>query len=539
MSILTFYHFTPGDVMSTAKELIFAEEARSKLLEGIDQFVDAICGTLGPKGNNVAIESSWGAPNVTNHGNSVAKEIDLKDQYANMGVSLAKESAAKMQEICGDGITTNLIILRAITKNAIKQIASGSSPIHLKQGMEKALDAILKALKTHAIPIQTPKEIQNIATASASGDEAVGGFIAEAIEKVGKNGVITIEEGKGIHTTVEIARGMHFDRGYISSSFCTKEEPLCVEMTNPRILVTDKKISSVQELLPILQSIVSSSSELLIIAEDVEAEALSTLVINKLKGILKVSAVKAPSFGENRKEMLQDIAILTGAKFISREVGLSLQDATLEDLGSIEKAIISKDKTVLITDQTQNEKIQVRVKQIELEITEATSAYSKEKLEERKAKLISSAAIIYVGGAIEMEAKQKQQKFKDSLNSTKAAIDEGVVIGAGIGLLRASQNLELHVNDEENIGAQILIQACAAPLKQIIVNSGLDNAVIFHELLNKEPQFGLNAATGKIEDLAKSGIVDPLKVLRSALQYAVSTATLVLFSEVLIGNSSE
>lgn len=523
--------------MSVAKELLFAEEARNKLLEGIDQLVDAVCGTLGPKGNNVAIESSWEAPNITNQGNSVAKEIDLKDQYINMGVSLAKESAAKMKETCGDGITTNLIILRAITKNAIKQIASGSSPIHLKRGIEKALDAILNALKTHAIAIQTPKEIQNIATASASGDETIGAFIAEAIEKVGKNGVITIEEGKGISTTIEIASGMQFDRGYISSSFCTKEEPLCVEMTNPRILVTDKKISSAQEILPILQSIVSSSSELLIIAEDIETEALSTLVINKLKGILKVSAVKAPSFGDARKEMLQDIAILTGAKFISEEVGLSLKDATLEDLGSTEKAIVSKDKTVLITNQTNNEKIQARVKQIELDIAAAASAYSKEKLEERKAKLVGSAAIIYVGGAIETEAKQKQQTFKDSLNSTKAAIDEGVVIGAGIGLLRASRSLDLHLSDEENIGAQILIQACAAPLKQIIINSGLDSAVIFHELLNKESQFGLNAATGKVEDLLKSGITDPLKVLRSALQYAVSTATLILFSEVLIGNS--
>ncbi|MGB7128886.1 MAG: chaperonin GroEL [Candidatus Rhabdochlamydia sp.] len=517
--------------MSTLKELIFAEEARNKLLEGIDQLVDAICNTLGPKGSNVAIESSWGAPSITNHGNNVVKEIELKDQYTNMGIALAKESAAKMKELCGDGITTCLILLRAIAKNAAKKITSGSSPVHLKRGIEKALDAILHDLKTNAIIIQTQKEIQNIATASASGDENTGIFIAEAIEKVGKNGVITIEESKGIHTTVEIAKGMQFNRGYISSS-------LCAELHNPRILVTDKKISSAQELLPILQSIVTTSSELLIIAEDVEADALSTLVINKLKGILKVSAVKAPSFGDNRQEMLKDIAVLTGAKFISKETGLSLKDATFEHLGSAEKVIVSKDKTMIITDENRNEEIKVRVKQIELEIAEATS-YNKEKLEERKAKLTSGAAIIRVGGAIETEVKQKQQIFKDSLNSTRAAIDEGIVVGAGIGLLRASRNVHITLSDEENIGAQILIQACEAPLKQIIVNSGLDSAIIFNEILNKESQFGLNAVTGKMEDLLKNGIVDPLKVLRSALQCAVSTATLILFSEVLIGYAPE
>lgn len=523
----------------SAKELIFEEEARSKLLEGIDQLVDAICSTLGPKGSNVAIESSWGAPSITSHGNNVVKEIELKDQYVNMGIALAKESAAKMKETCGDGITTSLILLRAIAKNAAKQITSGSSPIHLKRGIEKALDAILDTLKTDAIAIQTPKEIQNIATASASGDETIGIFIAEAIEKVGKSGVITIEEGKGTNTTVEIVKGMQFDRGYISSSFRTNEETLCAEMNNPRILITDKKISSIQELVPILQQIATSSSELLIIAEDVEADALSTLVINKLKGIIKVSAVKAPGFGDNRQEMLKDIAILTGAKFLSKELDLSIKDASFEALGSAEKVIVSKDKTIIITNEARKEEIEIRIKQIELEITNASSSYNKEKLEERKGKLISGAAIIRVGGAIETEAKQKQQVFKDSLNSTKAAIDEGVVIGGGIGLLRASRNVHLDLKDEENIGAQILIQACEAPLKQIIVNNGLDSAVIFHEILNKEPQFGLNALTGKVEDLLKSGIIDPLKVLRSALQCAVSTAILILFSEVLIGKAPE
>lgn len=525
--------------MSTLRELIFEEEARNELLKGIDQFADAVCSTLGPKGSNVAIESSWGAPKITNHGNDVAREIELKDQYPNMGITLAKECAAKMKELCGDGVTTCLILLRAIAKNAAKQVTSGSSPVHLKRGIEKALDAILQILKANAITIGTQQEIQNIATASASGDEAIGTFIAEAIEKVGKNGVITIEESKGIHTSVEIAKGMQFDRGYISSSFCTKEDALCVELHNPRILVTDKKISSAQELLTILQSIATSSSELLIIAEDVEADALSTLVINKLKGILKVSAVRAPGFGDNRQEMLKDIAVLTGAKFISKETGLSLKDATFEDLGSAEKVIVSKDKTIIITDESKNEEVKARVKQIELEIKEALSSYDKEKLEERKAKLTSGAAIIRVGGAIEAEAKQKQQIFKDSLNSTRAAIDEGIVIGAGVGLLRASRNVCMNLNDEENIGAQILIQSCEAPLKQIIANSGLDSAVIFHEILNKESQFGFNALTGRVEDLLKSGIIDPLKVLRCALQCAVSTATLILFSEVLIGNAPE
>lgn len=525
--------------MSTAKELIFEEEARNKLLEGIDQIVDAICGTIGPKGSNVAIESIQGTPHITNRGNNVAKEIELKNQYINMGISLAKESAAKMKETCGDGVTTSLILLRAIAKNAAKQITSGSSPIHLKQGIEKALDAILHILKTNAIAIQTRQEIQNIATSSASGNEAIGSFLAKAIEKVGKSGFVNIEEGKGINTTLEIAKGMQFDRGYISTAFRTNEETLCAEMDHPRILITDKKICSAQEILPVLQSIATSSSALLIIAEDVEADALSTLTINKLKGIIKVSAVKAPGFGDNRQEMLKDIAILTGAKFFSKETGLSLKDATFKDLGSAEKVIVSKDKTMIIANETQKEEIKIRIKQIDLEITEATSAYNKEKLEERKAKLTGEVAIIHVGGAIEAEAKQKQQLFKDSLHSTKAAIDEGVVTGAGIGLLRASRNVHLNLHKEESIGAQILIQACEAPLKQIITNSGLDSAVIFHEILNAEPQFGLNAISGKVEDLLRSGIVDPLKVLRSALQCAVSTAILVLFSEVLIGNAPE
>jgi chaperonin GroEL len=525
--------------MSTAKELIFEEEARNKLLEGIDQLVDAICGTLGPKGSNVAIESFQGAPSITNHGNNVAKEIELKNQYINMGISLAKESAAKMKETCGDGITTSLILLRAIAKNAAKQITSGSSPIHLKQGIEKALDAILHALKTNAIAIQTAEEIQNIAISSASGDTVIGNFVAKAINNVGRSGFITIEEGKGINTTLEITKGMQFDRGYINAAFCTNEETLCAEMDHPRILITDKKICSAQEILPLLQSIATSSCALLIIAEDVEGDALSTLAINKLKGLIKVSVVKAPGFGDNRQEMLKDIAILTGAKFFSKETGLSLKDATIEDLGFAEKIIVGKDKTMIIANETCKEEIQTRIKQIELEITETTSSYNKEKLEERKAGLAGEVAIIYVGGAIEAEVKQKQQTFKDSLNSTKAAIDEGVVTGAGIGLLRASRDIQLNLSNEENIGAQILIQACEAPLKQIIVNSGLDSAVIFHEILNAKPQFGLNAITGKVEDLLKSGVIDPLKVLRSALQCAVSTAILVLFAEVLIGNAPE
>lgn len=526
--------------MPTPKELIFAEEARNKLLEGIDQLVETVCCTFGPRGSNVAIESPPGTPpNITNKGNSIASEVELKDQYVNMGVALAKKSAQEMKENCGKGITTHLILLRAIAKSAVKQIASRSSPIHLKQGIEKALDAVLNTLKTHALNVQTPDEIRNIATAAASGDKTIGASIAEAIEKVGKDGVIAIEEGKGINTTIEIVKGMQFASGYTSSSFCTKGHSLCAEMQNPRILVTDKKISSIQDLLPILQSVVSSSSELLIIAEDVEAEALSTLVINKLKGILRVSVVKAPSFGNNRRELLKDIAILTGAKFISEELGLSLKNATFEDLGSAEKAIVYKDRTTLITDQTQKEQVQKRIKQIELEITQATSTYIKEKLEERKAKLLSSAAIIHVGGTIESVAKQKQQTFKDCLSSTKAAIDEGVVIGAGVGLLRASCSVNLSLSKEEHVGAQILLQACAEPLKQIIKNSGLDSALVYHDLLDKEPQFGLNAITGKVEDLLKSGIMDSLKILRCALQCAVSTANLVLFSEVLIGIAAE
>ena len=406
--------------MTTPKELIFEEEARNKLRDGIDKLADVVGVTLGPKGRNVGLQASWGAPTITNDGNSIVKDIELKDQYANMGVSLGKEVAAKMKEKCGDGTTSSIFLLRALVQNGVKNIASGASPITLKRGMDKAVDAIVQELEKPAIAIKSEKETKNIAIASASGNAAIGDMISDAIKKVGKEGVITIEEGKGTETSVEMVEGMQFDRGYFSSYFCTNAEAMNVEMTNAKILITDKKISSVQEILPILQAVATTATELLIIAEDIEGDALSTLVVNKLRGTLKVAAVKAPGFGDRRKAMLEDIAILTGATLVSEETGTALKDATIEMLGSAEKIVITKEKTTIVSGKGNSDAIQRRIKQIEAESANATSSYDKEKLEERKAKLSGGVAVIRVGAATEPEMKQKKQMFEDSSELDKS-----------------------------------------------------------------------------------------------------------------------
>lgn len=525
---------------TTPRELIFEEEARDKLRKGIDTLADVVGTTLGPKGRNVGLHASWGAPKITNDGNSIAKDVELPDQYENMGASIGKEVATKMKGQCGDGTTTSILLLRALVRSGVKNIASGASPIAIKRGMEKALEAVLKEIDSFSLAITSDKEVRNIALASASSDEVVADLIAESLKRVGKEGVITIEEGKATETVVEVVEGMQFDRGYVSAYFATNADTLTAEMKDARLLITDKKISSIQEILPILQSVASSGQELLIIADDIEGDALSTLVVNRLRGLLKVCAVKAPGFGDRRKALLQDIAILTGATLISEETGIYLKDATASMLGHVEKATITKDKTTLIGSYGDQEAIKGRIAQISAEESLSTSSYDKEKLIERRAKLSGGVAVIRVGAATEPAMKQKKQIFEDSLNSTRAALEEGIVPGGGIALLRAGKAaLTLKLQGEESIGAEIVAKACEAPFHQLVSNAGFDSAILLEQALEKGPNFGFNAMSETIEDLLATGIVDPAKVVKHALKFALSAAGVVLLSEALIGNAPE
>lgn len=525
---------------TTPKEIIFEEAARELLLAGIKKLADVVAFTLGPKGRNVGLEKSWGAPTITNDGSSIVKDISVKNQYENMGISMAKEVVQKIKEKCGDGTTTGTLLLKTLAENGIKLIAAGASPISLKRGMDKALEAVIKEIEKTAIPIKSMKETKNIATASASGNEEIGSMIAEAMEKVGKNGVITIEEAKGTDTTIELVEGMQFDRGYISAYFCTNAEKMTVELNNaPQILVVDKKISSIHEILPILSSIATSGKELLIIAEDVEADALSTLVVNKLRGTLKVVAVKAPGFGDRRKAMLQDIAALTGATVVSEETGMSLKEIPTSVLGSADKITINKEATVIVNGKGNAKELKARIQQIEAEIDATKSSYDKEKLEERKAKLSGGVAVIRVGAATEPELKQKKQMFEDSLSSTKAAIEEGIVPGGGVALLRASKSLKLKLDGDEALGAKLLIAACETPLRQIVANAGLDGSVVLNEVLQAKLNYGFNAITEQVEDLMASGVIDPAKVVKNCLMHAASAAGIVILSEALIGDAPE
>jgi chaperonin GroEL len=526
---------------SAPKEIIFEEAARELLLNGIKKLADVVAFTLGPKGRNVGLEKSWGAPTITNDGSSIVKDISLKNQYENMGVSMAKEVVQKIKEKCGDGTTTGTLLLKALVENGIKQVSAGASPITVKRGMDKAIDVVIKEIEKLAIPVKSSKEAKNIATASATVNEEIGKRISEDMEKVGKSGVITIEEAKGTETTIELVEGMQFERGYISSYFCTNVDKLNVEMNStPQILIVDKKISSVHEILPVLSAIATSGKELLIIAEDIDADALSTLVVNKLRGSLKVVAVKAPGFGDQRKAMLQDIAILTGATVVSEDTGMSTKEIPITVLGSADKISVSKENTVIVNGKGSVKDIQARIKQIEAEIESTKSTYDKEKLEVRKAKLSGGVAVIRVGAATEPELKQKKQVFEDSLNSTKAAMEEGIVPGGGVALLRASQTLgNLKLEGDETIGLKIVLAACEAPLKQIVSNTGLDGSVILAEVLQAKPSYGFNAMTGKVEDLMAIGVIDPAKVVKNSLMYAASAAGIVLISEALIGDAPE
>lgn len=525
---------------TTPKDIIFEEEARNYLLTGIKKLADIVAFTLGPKGRNVGLEKSWGAPTITNDGASIIRDIQLPDKYENMGVAMAKEVVQKIKEKCGDGTTTGALLLRALVETGIKNISSGASPIGLKRGIDKAVDAVVKAIEKAAIPVKTKKETSNVATVSASGNREIGDMIAEAMEKVSNSGAITIEEGKTTETTIELVKGMKFDRGYISPYLCTNLEKMIVEMNHAQILLVDKKISNIHELLPVLQATATAGKELLIIAEDIEGDALSTLVVNKLRGTLKVAAVKAPGFGDRRKAMLQDIAVLTGATVVSEEIGMSLKEIPASSLGSAEKVMITKEATTIVGGEGSPEQIAARIKQLDAEIALSANSYDKEKLEERRAKLTGGVAVIRVGAATETEMKQKKQMFDDSLNSTRAALEEGIVPGGGVALLNASKAIkELKLEGDEAVGAKIVLYACEAPLKQIACNAGFDGSVILSEILQSPKNFGLNALTDKVEDLIAAGVIDPAKVVKNTLTYAASTAGIVLLSEALITEADE
>ncbi len=525
---------------NTPKDIIFEEEARQKLFSGIKQLADVVAFTLGPKGRNVGLEKGWGAPIITNDGSSIVRDFELKDQFENMGASLAKEAVQKIKEKCGDGTTTTALILRALVEYGCRLISSGASPIHLKRGMDKACEAVIKSIESQAIPIKDDKEIKNIATVSASNNQEVGNLISEAIEKVGRNGVITIEEAKGTETSIEIVEGMQFDRGYLSAYFCTNAEKMIVEMNNANILLVDKKIGSIHELLPILQAIATTGKELLIIAEDFDSDTLSTLVVNRLRGTLKVCAVKAPGFGDRRKAMLQDIAVLCGATVITEDAGLTLKAATLDILGQVDKVTITKEHTTIVSTKGDKKQIQARLNQIDAEMKAATSGYDKEKLEERRAKLSGGIAVIRVGAATEPEMKNKKQAFEDSLSSTKAAIESGIVPGGGVALLRASKAIqELKLEGDELLGAKLVASACEISVRQIATNAGFDGSVILGEVLKAPQNYGFNALSDKVEDLIACGVIDPAKVVKHTLLFASSTAGIVLISEALMADAKE
>ncbi|MDE3045544.1 MAG: chaperonin GroEL [Verrucomicrobiota bacterium] len=524
--------------MTTPKEFRFEEDARNALREGIDQLAEVVAMTLGPRGRNVGLQTSWGSPTITSDGDSIAKDIEFKDPFLNMGASMAKEVASKIKEKAGDGTTTGIVLLRALVQNGVKNIASGANPTAIKRGMDKALEKLLGEIDALATQVKSVKDTQNIATVSASGNREIGEKIAECFEKVGKEGVISIEEGKRTETTIEIVEGMQFERGYQSSYFCTNAEKLLAELSHPSILITDKKISSAQEILPILQHIAASGQELLIISEEVEGDTLSTLVINKLRGSLKVVAVKAPGFGDQRKELLEDLAILTGATVISEEKGFILREAGADLLGHADQVIVTKDKTTVVGGKGNAKALKERIAQITAQI-KTTSSYEREKLEERKAKLSGGVAVIKVGAPTESEMKKKKQNYEDSLHSTRAALENGIVTGGGIALLRAARSLKLSLSKEEQVGVQILIRACEAPFRQIVSNAGFDPSLYLEEVLKGSQTTGFNAVTEQVEDLDKTGVLDPAKVVKSSITCAVSVASVILLSEALMVNDGK
>jgi chaperonin GroEL len=519
-----------------AKDVKFGDDARSKMFAGVNVLANAVKVTLGPKGRNVILDKSFGAPTVTKDGVSVAKEIELDDNFENMGAQMVKEVASQTSDIAGDGTTTATVLAQAILREGLKSVAAGMNPMDLKRGIDKGTTAIVEELKKLSQPCEEAKAIAQVGTISANSDEAVGEIIADAMGKVGKEGVITVEEGSGLDNELDVVEGMQFDRGYLSPYFISDANSQSSELDNPYVLLFDKKVSNIRDLLPLLEGVAKSSRPLLIIAEDVEGEALATLVVNNIRGIVKVCAVKAPGFGDRRKAMLEDIAILTGGTVIAEEVGLSLEKATLEDLGEAKKVQITKENTTIIDGAGVAKDIQARVKQINAEMEESTSDYDREKLQERVAKLAGGVAVIKVGAATEIEMKEKKARVEDALHSTRAAVEEGVVAGGGVALIRANAKISKlkGANDEQDVGIVILRRALEEPLRQIVANAGEDSSVILNKVAEGKGNFGYNAATGEYGDMLEFGIIDPTKVTRSALQNAASVAGLLLTTEAMV-----
>ena len=523
-----------------AKEIFFSDEARNKLYEGVRKLNDAVKVTMGPRGRNVLVQKSFGAPAITKDGVSVAKEVELKDTIENMGAGLVKEVASKTNDEAGDGTTTATVLAHSIFKEGLRNITAGANPVEVKRGMDKQAAAIIAELKSLSRKVTDKKEIAQVATISANSDSAIGGLIADAMEKVGKDGVITVEEAKSIHDELNVVEGMQFDRGYLSPYFITNAEKMQVELSNPFILLFDKKITNLKDLLPVLEQIQKTGKPLLIIAEDIEGEALATLVVNKLRGVLNISAVKAPGFGDRRKAMLEDIVILTGGEVVSEELGRTLESATLNDLGQASSVIIDKDNTTIVNGAGEKSAIDARIIQIKAQIAETTSDYDKEKLQERLAKLSGGVAVIKVGAATETEMKEKKDRVDDALSATKAAVEEGIVIGGGAAFIKASTKVDLKLSGDEAIGADIVRRALTAPLRQIAENAGFDAGVVANSVsVSKDDNYGFNAATGEYVDMFKAGIIDPVKVERVALQNAVSVASLLLTTEATISELKE
>jgi chaperonin GroEL len=520
-----------------AKSIIFSDEARQAILRGVDKLANAVKVTLGPKGRNVVIEKKFGSPLVTKDGVTVAKEIELKDPLENLGAQMVKEVASKTSDIAGDGTTTATVLAQAIYREGIKNVVAGSNPMDLKRGIDKAVEAVVAELKKMSKPIQGKKEIAQVGSISANNDVEIGNIIADAMEKVGKDGVITIEENKSTDTVLEVVEGMQFDRGYISPYFVTDPENMEAVLENPYILICDKKISNMKELLPILEQLAKQNAPFLIIAEDIEGEALATLVVNKLRGTLNCAAVKAPGFGDRRKEMLKDIAILTGGQVISEELGLKLENAKLSDLGRAKKIVVEKENTTIVEGAGSSEDIQARVNVIKKQIEETTSDYDREKLQERLAKLVGGVAVIKVGAATETEMKEKKARVEDALHATKAAVEEGIVPGGGVALMRASKaiaNLK-DLNPDQKVGADIVRRALEYPVRQIAENAGFEGSIVVNKILESDKNtFGFDAASEVYTDMIEAGIIDPTKVARSALQNAASVAGLMLTTEAMI-----
>jgi len=525
----------------SAKDVFFGDEARTRMMEGVNILSEAVRITLGPKGRNVIIDKSFGAPTVTKDGVSVAKEIELKDKFQNMGAQMVKEVASQTSDEAGDGTTTATVLAQSILTEGLKSVAAGMNPMDLKRGIDKAVAAAVKEIEKMATPCDDPKSIAQVGSVSANNDEAIGQIIADAMAKVGKEGVITVEEGTGLENELEVVEGMQFDRGYLSPYFINNQDSMSSDLEDPYILLCDKKISNIRELLPVLESVAKSGKPLMVIAEDIEGEALATLVVNNMRGIVKVSAAKAPGFGDRRKAMLQDIAVLAGGTVISEEVGLTLEGATLDDLGTAKRISSTKEHTTIIDGAGDKADIEGRIKQIRAEIEDTSSDYDREKLQERLAKLAGGVAVLKVGAATEIEMKEKKARVEDALNSTRAAVEEGVVAGGGVALIRALTAIEglTGDNEDQNTGIAICQRAMTAPLRQISVNAGAEGAVVLDKVAALEGNNGYNAATGEYGDMLKMGILDPAKVTRTALQAAASVAGLMITTEAMVADAPE